>query len=59
MDFEHDLLIIRNHKDEPLAQLSFANGRFQGHEGNVALGLRAEARDSAPHQRCWNFGPLN
>ncbi len=37
--FEHDLLTIRNHKDEPLAQLSFANGRFQGHEGNVALGL--------------------
>jgi hypothetical protein len=37
--FEHDALIIRNHKDEPLAQLSFANGRFLGREGNVALSL--------------------
>ncbi len=37
--YEHDVLIIRNHKDEPLAQLSFVNGHFQGHEGNIALGL--------------------
>ena len=37
--YEHDLLIIRNHKDEPLAQLSFAGGHFQGHDGNLALGL--------------------
>ncbi|MBV1697127.1 MAG: AprI/Inh family metalloprotease inhibitor [Hyphomicrobiales bacterium] len=37
--YEHGLLIIRNHKDEPLAQLSFAGDRFQGHEGNLALGL--------------------
>ncbi|HUZ31078.1 MAG TPA: AprI/Inh family metalloprotease inhibitor [Xanthobacteraceae bacterium] len=37
--YEHDLLIVRNHKDEPLAQLSFAGGHFQGHEGNLALGL--------------------
>jgi hypothetical protein len=37
--FEHDVLIIRNHKDEPLAQLSFTDGRFVGHEGNVALSL--------------------
>jgi hypothetical protein len=28
--FEHGALIIRDHKSEPLAQLSFANGRFTG-----------------------------
>jgi Protease inhibitor Inh len=28
--FEHSALIIRDHKGEPLAQLSFANGRFNG-----------------------------
>ena len=26
--FEHDALMIRNHKGEPLAQLSFAGGHF-------------------------------
>jgi Protease inhibitor Inh len=33
--FERDRLIIRDHKGEPLAELSFAAGRFQG---NVAGG---------------------
>jgi len=28
--FEHGTLIIRDHKGEALAQLSFANGRFAG-----------------------------
>jgi hypothetical protein len=38
--FEHDALIIRNHKGEPLAQLSFAGGRFEGREpGGAALSL--------------------
>jgi hypothetical protein len=37
--FEHGVLIIRDHKGEPLAQLSFADGRFEGHNLNVALSL--------------------
>jgi hypothetical protein len=40
--FERGALIIRNHKDEPLAQLSFSGGRFEGHEaggGGAALTL--------------------
>jgi Protease inhibitor Inh len=37
--FEHGVLIIRDHKGEPLAQLSFADGRFEGHNFNVALSL--------------------
>jgi Protease inhibitor Inh len=38
--FEHDALIIRNHKGEPLAQLSFAGGRFEGREpSGTALSL--------------------
>ena len=28
--FEHDVLIIRDHKSEALAELSFSAGRFQG-----------------------------
>ena len=28
--FEHGTLIIRDHKGEPLAQVSFSNGRFAG-----------------------------
>ena len=28
--FEHDMLIIRDHKGEALAELSFTTGRFQG-----------------------------
>jgi protease inhibitor Inh len=28
--FEHDMLIIRDHKSEALAELSFAAGHFQG-----------------------------
>jgi Protease inhibitor Inh len=28
--FEHDMLIIRDHKNEALAELSFAAARFQG-----------------------------
>jgi hypothetical protein len=28
--FEHDMLIIRDHKGDPLAELAFANGRFEG-----------------------------
>ncbi|MGO9697676.1 MAG: AprI/Inh family metalloprotease inhibitor [Xanthobacteraceae bacterium] len=34
--FEHGVLIMRNHKDEPLAQLSFSGGRFEGHEAGGA-----------------------
>jgi len=30
--FERDTLIIRNHKDEPLARLSLSAGRFEGQE---------------------------
>ena len=38
--FEHDALIVRNHKGEPLAQLSFAGGRFEGREpSGAALSL--------------------
>ena len=38
--FEHDALIIRDHKGEPLAQLSFAGGRFEGREtSGAALSL--------------------
>jgi hypothetical protein len=29
--YEHDMLIIRDHKGEALAELSFATGRFEGH----------------------------
>ena len=38
--FEHDMLIIRDHKSEALAVLSFAAGRFQGQAnggGSVTL----------------------
>jgi hypothetical protein len=28
--FEHETLIIRDHKGEALAQLSFSNGHFEG-----------------------------
>ena len=34
--YEHDLLIVRDHKDEPLARLSFLGGRFEGHEASGA-----------------------
>ena len=34
--FEHDALMIRDHKGEPLAQLSFASGRFEGHQTSGA-----------------------
>ena len=32
--YEHDRLIIRDHKSEVLAELSFAEGRFQGQVPN-------------------------
>jgi hypothetical protein len=38
--FEHDMLIIRDHKSEALAELSFSAGRFQGQAtggGSVTL----------------------
>ncbi len=38
--FEHDMLIIRDHKNEALAELSFSAGRFQGQAtggGSVTL----------------------
>lgn len=38
--FEHDMLIIRDHKNEALAELSFSTGRFQGQAtggGSVTL----------------------
>jgi Protease inhibitor Inh len=34
--FEHNALVIRDHKNEPLAQLSFAAGHFEGHQPNGA-----------------------
>jgi Protease inhibitor Inh len=39
--FERDRLIIRDHKGEPLAELSFAAGRFQGNAtgGGGPVGL--------------------
>ena len=30
--FEHDALIIRDHKGQPLAQLSFTGGHFEGQD---------------------------
>jgi hypothetical protein len=32
--FEHDALIIRDHKSQPLAQLSFTGGHFEGQDNN-------------------------
>jgi hypothetical protein len=32
--FEHDALIIRDHKGQPLAQLSFTGGHFEGKDNN-------------------------
>jgi protease inhibitor Inh len=32
--FEHDALIIRDHKSQPLAQLSFTGGHFEGQDSN-------------------------
>jgi Protease inhibitor Inh len=38
--FEHEALVIRDHKGAPLAQLSFADGRFAGQDaGGAALSL--------------------
>ena len=38
--FEHGVLFVRNHKGEPLAQLTFADGRFEGHDtGGAAVSL--------------------
>jgi Protease inhibitor Inh len=38
--FEHSALIIRDHKGEPLAELSFAGGRFEGQQtGGGAISL--------------------
>jgi protease inhibitor Inh len=38
--FEHGALIIRDHKNEALGELSFAGGRFEGHQtGGGALSL--------------------
>jgi len=34
--FEHDMLIVRNHKGEALAQLSFSGGHFEGQGPNGA-----------------------
>ena len=37
--YENDYLIIRNHKGEPLAQLSFTGGHFEGKDGGGTLSL--------------------
>ena len=37
--YEHDMLIIRDHKGELLVELAFANGRFEGKTTNGAAGL--------------------
>ena len=34
--YEHDRLIIRNHKGEVLAELAFADGHFQSHDPSGA-----------------------
>jgi hypothetical protein len=42
--YEHDMLIIRDHKGEALAELSFATGRFEGHPAGGSGGSIALAR---------------
>ena len=37
--YESDNRIIRNHKGEPLAQLSFTGGHFEGKDGGGTLSL--------------------
>jgi len=38
--FEREVLIIRDHKGEPLAQLSFTGGHFEGRQtGGAAISL--------------------
>jgi hypothetical protein len=38
--FEHGTLILRDHKGEPLGELSFAKGRFEGQQtGGGVLSL--------------------
>ena len=37
--FEHGMLIIRDFKNQPLAQLSFAGDRFEGEDANGKLSL--------------------
>jgi hypothetical protein len=38
--YERGMLIMRDHKGEPLAELSFAGGRFEGHQtGGGAVSL--------------------
>ena len=32
--FEHDMLVIHDHKGQPLAQLSFTGGHFEGHDSS-------------------------
>ncbi len=34
--YEHSMLIVRDYKGEPLAELAFANGRFEGKATNGA-----------------------
>lgn len=34
--YEHSMLIIRDHKGDPLAELAFADGRFEGKTSNGA-----------------------
>jgi Protease inhibitor Inh len=37
--YEHDRLVIRNHKGEELVELSFADGHFEGQGSNGAVSL--------------------
>jgi hypothetical protein len=37
--YEHDRLVVRNHKGEVLVELSFANGHFEGQGSNGAVSL--------------------
>ncbi len=39
--YEHGMLIIRNYKGEPLAELAFANGGFEGKATNGAAVMLA------------------
>jgi hypothetical protein len=39
--FDRDMLVIRDHKGEPLAELAFADGRFEGKSTNGTAVLLA------------------
>ena len=51
--FEHDALIIRDHKGQPLAQLSFTGGHFEGQDDKGGtLSLSRKQKKSWPNISC-------